>query len=87
MTIDREGARGRRAEAMKGNPVVPGKDRDEYPPAMTTEGGDGASVRPISSSDNKGAGACIGAQCRGLSDGTRIRIVPTHPKPPLEPTL
>ena len=76
LTIDRGGAAGRRAEAMQGQPVVPGSDRDEYPPARFGEGGRGASVRPIDPRDNRGAGACIGAQCRDLPDGTRIRIVP-----------
>ncbi|CAN7142861.1 NucA/NucB deoxyribonuclease domain-containing protein [Acidovorax sp. LjRoot38] len=76
LTLDRGGAKDRRKDAMSGQPVVPGKDRDEYPPALTAEGGRGASVRPVSPSDNRGAGACIGAQCRGLPDGTRIRIIP-----------
>jgi RHS repeat-associated protein len=76
LTIDRGGSKGHRREAMRGNPVAPGQDRDEYPPALTSEGGKGASVRPISPSDNRGAGACIGAQCSGLPDGTRIRIIP-----------
>ena len=76
LTIDRGGAKGRRADAMDGNPVVPGRDRDEYPPAMFREGGAGASVRPISPSDNRGAGSCMGAQCRGLADGTPVRIIP-----------
>jgi YD repeat-containing protein len=44
---------------------------------LPAEGGRGASVRPISPSDNRGAGACVGAQCRGLPDGTRIRIIPS----------
>ncbi len=76
LTVDRGGARGRRADAMNGQPTVPGQDRDEYPPAMFGEGGKGASVRPISPTDNRGAGACIGAQCRDLPDGSRVRIVP-----------
>ena len=76
VTIDRAGAKGRRADAMKGQAVVPGKDRDEYPPAMFGEGGKGASVRPISPPDNRGAGACIGAQCSDLPDGSRVKIVP-----------
>lgn len=76
LTIDRGGAQGRRAAAMNGQPTVPGRDRDEYPPAMFGEGGAGASVRPISPSDNRGAGSCVGAQCRGLPDGSRVRIVP-----------
>ncbi|WP_423815646.1 NucA/NucB deoxyribonuclease domain-containing protein [Ralstonia solanacearum species complex bacterium KE056] len=52
-----------------GTPVL-----DEYPPAMFKEGGAGASVRAISPRDNMSAGACIGNACRGLPDGTRVRI-------------
>jgi hypothetical protein len=48
----------------------------EYPPGMFKEGGAGASVRPIEPSDNARAGACIGNACRGLADGTKVRIVP-----------
>lgn len=59
---------------MKGNPTVKGKDRDEYPLAMTKEGGKGSSVRNISPSHNRGAGSCIGAQCRNLPDGSKIKI-------------
>jgi RHS repeat-associated protein len=76
LTVDRKGAKDRRGEALSDHDPVPGKDRDEYPPAMFGEGGKGASVRPISPSDNRGAGACIGAQCRDLPDGSRVRIVP-----------
>jgi len=43
LTIDRKGAKGRRADAMNGQSTVPGQDRDEYPPAMFGEGGKGAS--------------------------------------------
>lgn len=74
LTIDRKGAAANRRESLRGTDRVPGKDRDEFPPAMTREGGAGASVRPIKPSDNRGAGACIGAQCRGLPDGSKIRI-------------
>ena len=75
VTIRREGAGARRREAMKGNKRTPGMDRDEYPPAMTGEGGAGSSVRPVTPGDNRGAGACIGGQCHGLPDGTEIIIV------------
>ncbi|MBZ5709637.1 toxin TcdB middle/N-terminal domain-containing protein [Nannocystis pusilla] len=78
LTIERPGTSGRRAQSMKGHQKVKGKDRDEYPPAFTREGGEGASVRPIDPSDNRGAGACIGNACRGLPDGTKIRIVVTE---------
>ena len=46
----------------------------EYPPAMFKEGGKGSSVRHINPSDNRGAGACIGVQCRQFPNGTKIRI-------------
>ena len=59
---------------MKNTKPVSGKDRDEYPPAMMKEGGKGSSVKAIDRSDNRGAGACMGAQCRGLPDGTKIKI-------------
>ncbi|HFD9223630.1 TPA: NucA/NucB deoxyribonuclease domain-containing protein, partial [Salmonella enterica] len=74
LTIDRSGATKRRQESLKDTPSVKGKDRDEYPPAMFKEGGSGASVKPITPSDNRGAGACIGAQCRNLPDGTPVII-------------
>ncbi|MEF3062308.1 RHS repeat-associated core domain-containing protein [Ralstonia solanacearum] len=74
MTIDRSGALKNRREAMRGQCRAPGQDRDEYPPAMMREGGAGASVRPIAPADNRGAGACIGAQCRGLPNGSQVQI-------------
>jgi RHS repeat-associated protein len=74
LTIDRGGASTRRKEAMSGTKTTPQKDRDEYPPAMFKEGGAGASVKPISPSDNRGAGSCIGAQCRTLPDGSKVDI-------------
>lgn len=74
LTLDRSGATKRRQESLKDTPSVKGKDRDEYPPAMFKEGGSGASVKPITPSDNRGAGACIGAQCRNLPDGTPVII-------------
>jgi RHS repeat-associated protein len=74
LTVDRGGAKDRRKAALAGTAPVADSDRDEYPPAMFGEGGSGASVRPIKPSDNRGAGACIGAQCRGLADGTQVEI-------------
>lgn len=74
LTIDRRRASSRRAEALANHKKTAGMDRDEYPPAMFEEGGEGASVRPISPGDNRGAGACIGAQCRGLPNGSKVTI-------------
>lgn len=66
----------RRAEAMKGNSKVPGKDRDEYPPAWSAQGGRGATVKPISPGDNRGSGASMGRQLnsQGAKPGDRVRI-------------
>jgi hypothetical protein len=62
VTIDRPGAKGRRAAVTSGTKTEPGKHRDEYPPAVTAEGGQGASVQSISASDNTGSGASLGNQ-------------------------
>ena len=57
--------------------TIPGLDRDEYPPAMSMEGGKGASVRHINSSDNRGSGSVISHQLRNYSDGTKYKIIKT----------
>jgi len=75
LTVDRTGAAARRQEAMQGTKPTAGKDRDEYPPAMFKEGGKGASVQPISPSDNRGAGASIGKQCSSVKNGDQVTIV------------
>ena len=75
MTINRAGANANRRESLKNVATEKGKDRDEYPPAMFEEGGYGASVKKIDSSDNRGAGSSIGQQCRGLACGTQVKIV------------
>ncbi len=75
LTIERSGIERNRAAAQSGHTKVPGKQLDEYPPAMFREGGAGASIRAVSPRDNMGAGACIGNQCRGLPNGTKVRIV------------
>ncbi|KAB2515408.1 hypothetical protein F8N49_27205 [Pseudomonas sp. GXM4] len=74
LTIDRDNAAARRLDSLRGIETKPGLDRDEYPPAMFQEGGREASVRHITAGDNRGAGACIGAQCRELPNGTKVRI-------------
>ena len=74
LTVDRGGAAARRAAASRGRPKVPGKDLDEYPPAMFKEGGAGASVRAISVRDNRSTGWYIGNQVRNLPDGMKVVI-------------
>ncbi len=75
LTIDRKGAKARRKEALKDIPIKSGLDRDEYPPALFKEGGEGASVKHINPSDNRGSGKCIGNQCKDLNDGDKVKII------------
>lgn len=74
LTINRTGAKANRAASLKGKPKVPNRDLDEYPPAMFKEGGNGASVRAIDPSDNRGAGSSMGHQCRKYLNGTQVDI-------------
>lgn len=74
LTVDRKGSSKRRRQSLRGVKTEEGKDRDEYPPAVTREGGKGASVRPIGSSDNRGAGSSMGGQIRNVPNGGKIRI-------------
>jgi len=74
LTIDRSNARQRRAAATAGQQRTSGMDVDEYPPAMFRQGGAGASTASIPSSDNRGAGAAIGNQLRGVPDGSSVEV-------------
>ncbi|KAA6452010.1 NucA/NucB deoxyribonuclease domain-containing protein [Bacillus swezeyi] len=74
-TIEREGADKRRQESLKGIPTKPGYDRDEWPMAMCEEGGKGASVRYVASTDNRGAGSWVGSRLSGYADGTKVLFI------------
>ncbi len=76
LTINRGGAKQNRKDSLRGYPTRTGKDRDEWPPAMSREGGSGASVKYIDPSDNRGSGSVMGRGIRGLPDGAVVRIVP-----------
>lgn len=79
--IDRAGADARRKEAIGGvnSKTRPGPhhERDEYPPALTREGGHNANVRFIHRHDNRGAGSSMRWQIRDLPDGSKIRVLVT----------
>lgn len=74
MTIDRIGAGDRREESLKNMEIRKEYDRDEFPMAMFVEGGTGANVFYVDKKDNRGAGATISWQLRGISDETRVKI-------------
>lgn len=79
LTIDRAHAQQQRAQSLKHIARKPetakGMDRDEYPFAMTREGGANANVRYIDAGDNRGAGKSLGHQTRDLPEGARIRVL------------
>lgn len=74
LTVDRAGADARRRASLKHTPARPEYDRDEYPMAMTAEGGAGADVFYITGGDNRGAGSFIRHQLRSVPDGARVRF-------------
>ena len=72
LTIDRAGAKANRRASLRGWATKSGFDRDEYPPAMFDEGGDGAHIKYINPSDNRASGSSFGGQLRDFPDGTRV---------------
>ena len=72
--IDRENAALHREQSLAAFPPRTGFDRDEYPPAMSEEGGYGADVRYIDPSDNRGAGSSMGNQLEDWCEEQPFRI-------------
>ena len=72
--IDRTHADAHRAASTDDLPTKRGYDRDEYPPAMSREGGESADVRHVKSSENRAAGASMGGQLRGFCNGQAFRL-------------
>ena len=57
--IRRSEATANRRASLRGIPTKPRYDRDEYPPAMSDEGGKGADVRYVLSGENQSAGSVM----------------------------
>jgi hypothetical protein len=74
LTIERTGAKSRRGAALQGLEKQAPLDLDEYPPAMFSEGGNGADVRAISMGENRALGAYVGQQCMKLPNGAVVEI-------------
>jgi hypothetical protein len=64
-------ARGR--EALRGMPMRPGYDRDEFPPKKFEERPKSREYMNIH--DNRGSGASMGNQLRGRPPGTRVIVI------------
>lgn len=74
--LDRAHADEHRAAALAGIATRRGFDRDEYPPAFSLEGGAGSDVRYIDPTDNRRAGARMGAALRAFCDGQAFILEP-----------
>lgn len=72
--IARDEEEANREASLADYPPRSGYDRDEYPPAMSDEGGAGADVRYIDPSDNRGAGSSMGNQLEDWCNGQPFRI-------------
>ncbi|MCX7424706.1 MAG: polymorphic toxin-type HINT domain-containing protein [Planctomycetia bacterium] len=74
LRVNRQGAARNRAAALRGRAKVAGRDLDEAPPAVLREAGAPVSVRPVPPGDNRGSGASIGNQLRGVPEGGEVII-------------
>lgn len=74
--IDRAHEDLHRRTSLRGIPTRPGHDRDEYPPAVSAEGGAGADVELIPAGDNRSAGGKMGAALRPYCDGQAFTFEP-----------
>jgi hypothetical protein len=72
--LQRTQAKTNRRKSLRNIPTRPGYDRDEYPPASTREGGQGAHVRYVIPRENRGAGATMRKQLATYCDGQKFRI-------------
>jgi hypothetical protein len=74
-TIDRPKADDNRDASLTGIPTKNGFDRDEWPMAMCDEGGAGADIAYVTSSDNRGSGSWVGNHLEEYSNGTRVLFI------------
>lgn len=73
VTLDRSTVRSNRTGNLRHKPPRREYDRDEYPCAVFREGA-GADVAYIPRGDNRGSGASIRHQLRGVPNGARVRV-------------
>ena len=86
LVLNRRGSDARRDRLLSRYPTRPGRDRDEYPPAVGRGKGRGlasgrnprgwlADVKYVPSAENRSHGAVLGIKLRRFCDGTRFRYV------------
>jgi hypothetical protein len=74
--INRAEADANRVASLRGHPAREGLDRDEYPPAMADEGGQGADIRYISPRANRSAGSSMGRALEDFCTGQAFILEP-----------
>lgn len=78
LTLERTGADRRRAAWRRAQgkafPSRSDEDRDEYPPALSAEGGARTDLRYVEDGENQGAGASMGSQLRGVPNGRKFCV-------------
>ena len=75
LRIDRNGAAARRSSALRNVPAHAGFDRDEYPPAISSQRRN-LSVRYVDPASNRSLGAYMARQLAALPDGARFFVLP-----------
>lgn len=86
LVLNRPGADDRRDRLLRDSSSTPGRDRDEYPPAIgrgrgkwlvrgSNPRGWKADVESVPASENRSHGATLGAKLRRFCNGTRFRYV------------
>ena len=86
LVINRAGAEQRRKRLLEDWPTKPGKDRDEYPPAVgrgrgagltkgTNPNGWKADVEYVPSGENRSHGSSLGLKLRRFCDGVKFKYV------------
>ena len=76
---DRAGKNDRRRKNLAGHSTAPGKERDEFLPAIIAPiNGMKAHVRLIKDRDNSGAGGSLGQQLRKVPQGAVVVVIPIH---------
>ena len=84
LVINRAGADQRRKRLLEDWPTKPGKDRDEYPPAVGRGRGAGlnkgtnptgwkADVEYVRSGENRSHGSSLGLKLRRFCDGVKFK--------------
>jgi hypothetical protein len=68
-----------RSQSLRGIKTRSGFDRDEYPPAASLEGGTGANVEYVESTDNRSAGSRMKLQLQSYCEGQAFILEPGIP--------